>query len=214
MRRPAFIARQASHPSGLIGRLLLRVMARETARFNREILDRLEPRAGDDILEVGYGHGRALATAGERVPAARLSGIDISGVAQQTAAQRCRALVAAGRLDLRVGDSSHLPWDAAAFDRVFSVNTLYFWYEPVRDLGEIRRVLRPSGRLVVGFRDSSDAAVASFPSPIYRFRSAAEVSGLLARAGFETVEVHPATTGSGLWIAVAGARAGETHKGD
>jgi hypothetical protein len=87
------------------------------------------------------------------------------------------------------------------------VNTLYFWSEPVRDLGEIRRVLRPSGRLVLGFRDSSDAAVASFPSPTYRFRSAAEVSGLLARTGFEAVDVAPATAGPDLWIAVAGARA-------
>jgi SAM-dependent methyltransferase len=121
---------------------------------------------------------------------ARLPGIDISDAAQRAAARRCRALIAGGRLDLRVGDGSALPWDAGAFDEVFSVNTLYFWSEPVRDLREIRRVLRRHGRLVLGFRDRSDAAVAAFPSPTHRFHSAAEVSGLLARAGFEAVDVH------------------------
>ncbi len=214
MRRPAFIARQASHPSGLVGRLLLRVMARETGRFNAEILDRLEPGTGEDILEVGYGHGRTLATAAERAPDARFAGIDISEDARLAASRRCRALLASGRLDLRVGESSRLPWDAGVFDKVFSVNTLYFWSEPVRDLGEIRRVLRPDGRLVLGFHERSDAVLATFPSPTYRFHSAAEVATLLARAGFEAVDVVEASAGPGLCLAVAGARRREPRKGD
>ena len=214
MRRPAFIARQAAHPSGAIGRMLLRVMARETARFNAEILDHLEPRAADHILEVGYGHGLALMTAAERAPDARLSGIDVSAAATRAAARRCRGLLAAGRLDLRTGDSSALPWAAGSFDRAFSVHTLYFWSEPERDLREIRRVLGPTGRFALGFRERSDAALASFPPPTYRFHSAAEVSGLLAAVGFEAVELHRAAAGRGLWIAVAGAGAAESFEGD
>ena len=93
------------------------------------------------------------------------------------------------------------------------MNTLYFWAEPVRDLREIRRVLRPEGRLVLGFRDRSDEALASFPSPTYRFHSASEVAALLAVAGFAGIDVHDAAAGPGLRVAVAGRRAGET-KGD
>jgi SAM-dependent methyltransferase len=203
MRRPAFIARQASRPSGLLGRLLLRVMARETSRFNAEILASLAPAAGEHILEIGYGHGAALAAAAAVAPDARLSGIDISVDAGREAARRCRALLGQGSLDLRVGDSAALPWDAGVFDKAFSVNTLYFWSDPARDLGDIRRVLRDRGRLVLGFREHSEAAAASFPSPIYRFVTIGELTAMLEMAGFQALHAHEAAVGGGLWIMVA-----------
>jgi ubiquinone/menaquinone biosynthesis C-methylase UbiE len=206
MRRPAFIARQASRPSGLLGRMLLRVMARETSRFNLEILQSLAPAAGEHILEIGYGHGAALMAAAAVAPDARLSGIDISVDAGREASRRCHALLGRGSLDLRVGDSAALPWDAGVFDKAFSVNTLYFWSDPTQDLGEIRRVLRDQGRLVIGFREHSEAAASSFPSPIYRFHTIGELTALLEAAGFHAIDVHEAAAGRGLWIMVASAR--------
>jgi len=214
MRRPAFIARQASRPSGLLGRMLLRVMARETSRFNAEILESLAPAAGEHILEIGYGHGGALAAAAVLAPDGRFSGIDISADASREAARRCHALFGQGRLDLRVGDSAALPWDAGVFDKAFSVNTLYFWSEPTKDLGEIRRVLRRKGRVVLGFRARTDAAMASFPSPTYRFHTIDELTALLELAGFQPIDVHQAAAGADLWIMVAGAHWGETYRRD
>src|SRR5207253_3553 len=111
MRRPSFLARQAGRPAGWIGRVLLGVMARETAAFNREILDALALRDGERVLEIGYGHGRTLAEAATRAPGARLSGIDVSPAAARSAARRCRALIAADRLELETGDGAALPWE-------------------------------------------------------------------------------------------------------
>ena len=41
MRRPEWIARQASHPRGLVGRVLARIMASETALVNEHALELL-----------------------------------------------------------------------------------------------------------------------------------------------------------------------------
>ena len=41
MRRPTFIAKQASRPTGLAGRVLTAIMALETKRFNSEVLKRV-----------------------------------------------------------------------------------------------------------------------------------------------------------------------------
>lgn len=203
MRRPAFLARQAGYPAGLIGRLVLGVMARETARFNAEVLDVLAPRDGERVLELGYGHGRTLADAAARAPGARLSGIDVAPAAARVAARRCRALIAAGRVDVQTGDGATLPWNTGTFDAAFAVHALYFWPDPAGQLGELRRVLRAGGRLVLGFRERSDDAVARFPAPTYRFYAAEELAALLAAADFSGVDTRAPAAGPGLRIAIA-----------
>ena len=75
MRRPKFIARQGRRPSGLLGEIIGRVMAHETAVANGIALDLLEC-SDDQVLEIGFGHGRALAAAAEVVTAGFLAGID------------------------------------------------------------------------------------------------------------------------------------------
>jgi ubiquinone/menaquinone biosynthesis C-methylase UbiE len=203
MRRPAFIARQSSRPSGLLGRLLVRVMASETAAFNREVLAALGALDGERILEVGFGHGRTLAELAGAVPGASFAGLDVSADAEEVARHRCRDFIQAGRVELRVGDSAALPWEAASFDRVFAVHTIYFWAEPARDLAELRRVLRPGGTFVLGFRQRTPAAEASFPRPTYRFYSVDEVREMLLAAGFRRIDVRESASGQDLRVAIA-----------
>jgi ubiquinone/menaquinone biosynthesis C-methylase UbiE len=200
MRRPMFIARQAAHPSGLLGRALGSVMAIETRAFNDAVLARLAPGPMERILEVGFGHGRTLERGAANKPAARFAGIDNDVDNVTTLKRRGRALVASGRLEVAAGDSTALPWPDETFDGVFAVHTIYFWPQPGRDLGEIRRVLRPGGRLVLGFRELSPESEAALPSPIYHLRSHEEVAGLLRATGFEP-EMSAGPT-SELWIAV------------
>lgn len=201
MRRPSFLARQSSRPVGLLGRVILGIMARETARFNAEVVEVLAPAAREHILEIGYGHGRTLAVAAARAPGASFAGIDIAPSAAAAAARRCRRAVAEGRVELVVGDGVVLPWPATTFAAAFSVHTLYFWSEPARQLAELRRVLRPEARVVLGFRRRSAAAVAQFPAPTYRFYDVEEVAELLVAAGLLAVAVRASTASPELWIA-------------
>ena len=206
MRRPSFIARHAGRPAGFVGRLLLGIMARETSRFNGEVLDALAPHDTERILEIGFGHGRTLLDVARRAPGAHFAGIDVSATAERAAARRCRALVADGRLELHTGDVAAMPWDAAGFDAAFSVHTIYFWPDPASAFAEIRRVSRRGGRFVLGMRERSDAALAAFPAPTYRFYSSEEVTQLLSDAGFEVIENRSSDANAELRIIVARAR--------
>ena len=60
MRRPEFIARQSSCPTGFLGRLIGHIMERETAAVNDAALTLLDLEAHDRVLEVGFGHGRTI----------------------------------------------------------------------------------------------------------------------------------------------------------
>jgi len=68
-------------------------------------------------------------------------------------------------------------------------------------LRELRRVVKPGGRLVVGFRERSNEALAAFPASIYRLYSGDEIGGLLRETGFST-ELRRSESAPHLWAAI------------
>lgn len=198
MRRSNLLARQGRFPSGLLGQVVGRIMARETHAANLVALDLLDLAPDDRVLEVGFGHGRTLAAAARAVTEGRLAGVDPSEVMMQIARRRNAEALRAGRMELKLGMSHHLPYEDAAFNKAYAVHTIYFWARPERDLAEIHRVLRPGGRLVLGYRPGEDAGFArDFPAEIYNIRSVAEVEGLVSAAGFSGVETRSKAVGQG-----------------
>ncbi len=189
MKRPEFIARLARSPSGLLGRLLARLMAVETARENAKALQLLDLQADDRVLEIGFGHGKTLGRAAETVASGFLAGVDPSPDMWKMATRRHQRLIAQKRIELKLGDSRAIPYEDRRFTMAFSVNTIYFWPNPAEDLREIRRVLSGGGRFVLGFHRKDDRVLADFPASVYKFYSAGEVESLLQDAGFEQVRI-------------------------
>jgi SAM-dependent methyltransferase len=189
MRRPEFIARQSRRPSGLLGWVIGTIMSFETAGTNDEALELLGLQGGDRVLDAGCGHGRTVERASQLVGDDGLVvGIDASAEMLRMATRRCRRLIDAGRVRLALADSSSIPYPDETFDRLVTVHTIYFWDDPRRHLRELRRVLRPGGRIVLGFHAKGTAAAASFPPNVYRFHSASDVEGMLREAGFRDVD--------------------------
>jgi ubiquinone/menaquinone biosynthesis C-methylase UbiE len=140
------------------------------------------------VLEIGFGHGRTIERLAGLIGDGHVTGVDVSDAMLAMALRRNGRGVAAGRIDLSVADCAALPFDAASFDGALSVHTLYFWSEPVSRLREIRRVLRPDGRFVLGFTRAESDVSASFPCEVYSFYREGEVTAMLAEAGFEPAE--------------------------
>lgn len=185
MRRPRFIAEQARHAKGLLGRLLAFIMARETWSQNLRAIAALDIQPHDHVLDIGCGHGRGLGELAARASAGRVVGADPSQLMIEVAGRRNRALVKAGRIDLAVAGVEALPFADAAFDKALCVHVVYFWKDLAGPFREIARVLRPGGRLALLFRTDADAAaVATFPPEVYRFPALDQAIRALEEAGF------------------------------
>jgi ubiquinone/menaquinone biosynthesis C-methylase UbiE len=191
VRRPEFIARQSRHPTGILGWVIGHIMSFETASTNDQALALLELKQGDRVLDVGCGHGRTVERAAMMVGDDGLVvGIDASEEMLRMATRRCQRLVEAGRVRLALADSASIPYPDVSFDKIVTVHTLYFWDDPLRHLGELCRVLRTGGCLVVGFHPKGAAATTSFPESVYSFYDVEEVEALLRQVGLQDVAVE------------------------
>jgi ubiquinone/menaquinone biosynthesis C-methylase UbiE len=54
-----------------------------------------------------------------------------------------------------LSNADQLPFGDGSFDKVFTVNTIYFWGDAQRTFTEIQRVLKPDGILIVSLRPKS-----------------------------------------------------------
>jgi ubiquinone/menaquinone biosynthesis C-methylase UbiE len=100
--------------------------------------------AAGDVLEVAIGTGRNLPLYPNGI---RLTGVDFSPQMLQLTQRRAQEL---GRpVDLRLGDAQALDLPDAAFDTVVCTLSLCAIPDERRAIAEMKRVLRPGGRLLL-----------------------------------------------------------------
>jgi SAM-dependent methyltransferase len=191
---PRLIARQLSRPTGFLGFVIGRLMNRRNAKLNAFAVRQLELTASDRVLEIGFGGGVTLPSLIEG--AAFVGGVDRSRDVIVRAKAKFSEAVAAGRADFREGSVEALPFEAASFAKVCTVNTVYFWKSLDAGFAEIRRVLKPGGRAVIGFYPKERMDRMGMPADIFTLRAPGDVIDALAKAGFEGMRVErpePAT---------------------
>jgi ubiquinone/menaquinone biosynthesis C-methylase UbiE len=125
---------------------LVKLLGGDGAR--RALVEQADLRPGQRVLEVGCGTGTLLMSIAHAQPAVELTGLDPDAKALDRAKRKAdRASIP---LRFERGFSDTLPFPDASFDRVFSCLMLHHLNdagEKVRTLREIRRVLKPGGRL-------------------------------------------------------------------
>ncbi len=142
---------QFAYPHGFGGRLVGEFLAVANAWMADEAIQLLELDPDSKVLEVGFGPGVAIRRICRELPEARVSGVDPSQVMLRQALRRNRSAVRTGQADLRLGSAASLPWPNATFDRVLALNNAHLWDPADRGFSECRRVLRPGGKILVGF---------------------------------------------------------------
>ena len=119
------------------------------------VLETLNLRTGERVLELGCGGGYYTHEAARFVgPTGRVCAIDISPDQIVAAQARCAEL---SWVECRQADIAAPPYGDAEFDAAFAVQALEYLSDLDAGLGQIHRMLRPGGRLIIVATDWSSA---------------------------------------------------------
>lgn len=108
------------------------------------------------ILDVGCGGGNALSKMSKMAPEGKLCGIDYSEVSVKESKKKNKDDIKSGKIEITQGSVSSLPYDENSFDLVTGIETYYFWPNPIEDLREVKRTLKPNGLILLIFEARSD----------------------------------------------------------
>ncbi len=101
------------------------------------------------ILDVGCGGGRTASKLAAIATQGKVCGVDYSEE-NVAASKRTNAhWMALGRVEIRYGSVSHLPFSDGMFNLVTAVETHFWWPNLPGDMREVFRVLKPGGTLIL-----------------------------------------------------------------
>ena len=109
------------------------------------LIDRAKPKAGERVVDIGCGSGvTTIAFARQVAPSGHALGVDISA----PMLARARASAPGGLpVDFALADATVYPFDPASFDLLVSRFGVMFFADPVASFTNMRKALRPTGRL-------------------------------------------------------------------
>jgi len=140
---------QCRKPSGLFGRLMLWEMNRHHSKLTDWGLSHVTIKRTDTILDVGCGGGRTVNKLAAMASDGKVHGIDYSEESVTAAHRQNVRWIDIGRVRIREGTVSQLPFENSTFDLVTAIETHLFWPDLPNDFREISRVLKMGGVLLV-----------------------------------------------------------------
>lgn len=128
-------------------------MARRPSNRQRNAftIDLLDLAPNDDVLEVGYGPGLAIELANRRIVDRSIVGFNHSEIMRAQASRRNATAIAAGKVELVVGDVLDPPRPLPTFDKIYSANVVQFSPEPRRIFAGLASLLKPGGRIATTY---------------------------------------------------------------
>lgn len=202
-------AKQLRKPEGEAGIGVGKNMNEGNARLYELVYSLMDIGNNERILELGFGNGKFIPDLLNKGNNLFYAGIDFSETMVKEALLYNHALLQAGSAQIREGNISAIPYENGSFDKVFTINTLYFWPSPLENMKEVGRVLKTGGYAYLGIRPKSVMNKIPFVQHGFELYEPEDAKALMEAAGFTdvTYEVRdePPLSIQGIEIPIQGA---------
>lgn len=187
---------QCQKPTGWLGRLVLRNMNARHSRVTDWGLAQIHVEKHFTILDVGCGGGRTVSKLAAMATAGKVDGVDYSSASIAVASKTNEDSIRTGRVEIREGSVSALPFAEDTFDLATAVETHFWWPDLPANFREVLRVIKPAGVLAViaEVYRGADSPMAKMiekhgPKTGLKLLTPDDHRALLADAGFTGVQI-------------------------
>lgn len=183
------LAKQLRQPEGEMGIMVGQRMNEGNQYMNLHTIEKLDPQEGENLLEIGMGNGFFVKEIVSKHPSIKYTGCDFSKLMVEESIKNNQELVTTGRVFFIHTTAESLDFEKDHFDKIFTINTLYFWEDPSKVLAELRRVLKPNGTLFITIRPKNYMQHFGFTKYGFQMYSSEEAKQLLNTCGFKVIDM-------------------------
>jgi len=198
------IAAQLKQPTGEKGIEMGNMMNETNINMTRHSIQNLNIKEGNSILELGHGNAGHLEFLFEQSEKLKYYGLEMSEVMFQEARQINRNFVSQKQAFFSVYDGNVIPFEDDFFDKIFTVNTLYFWQHPEKFILEIYRVLKQKGIFCLTFSEESFMKTLPFTEYGFELYSKEKAEALIGKTAFKVIYketlIEKVKTRTGEWV--------------
>jgi len=180
------LAQHLANPQGEKGIEIGEMMNATNIGMTLESIRTLLIEDNEHILEIGHGNAGHLKSILSVANNVRYTGIDISETMHQEAKSLHKAFE--NQADFVLYEGKKLPFQDRTFDKIVTVNTVYFWEEPVEFLNEIYRVLKDNGTFVLTFGQRDFMETLPFTEYNFTLYNNDEMEELISKSHFKRMK--------------------------
>jgi len=187
------IASQLKNPSGEKGIEMGNMMNETNINMTRHSIQNLNISKENRILELGHGNAGHLEFLFEQAEKLKYYGLEMSELMFQEARQINRNFVSQKQAFFSVYDGTIIPFEDDFADKIFTVNTIYFWKEPEKMLLEIYRILKPNGNFCLTFAEEDFMKQLPFTKFGFELYSTEKAVKLIEKSPFKIIKKETLT---------------------
>lgn len=180
------LAQNLANPQGEKGIEIGEMMNATNIGMTLESIKTLVIDDGQHILEIGHGNAGHLKSIMSLAKNLRYTGIDISETMHNEARKLNKEFE--NQADFVLYEGKKLPFQDGTFNKIFTVNTVYFWENPVEFLNEIYRVLKDDGTLVLTFGQRDFMEKLPFTEYDFTLYNNNEMEELISKSHFKRMK--------------------------
>ena len=190
---PQDLSEQLRCPKGKMGKELGHIMWDSNKNMVERAISALKITKRNRILEIGPGNGQHLGEILGRGLDTRYFGLDISETMIAEAKQINKKFIEGRKALFELYDGKCIPFVHNFFDRILTVNTIYFWDTPELFLNELYRVLKPGGIIVITFVHANTMRSLPFVDDSFELYDIPRSTKLVSGSGFTNIDIQTKT---------------------
>ncbi|EJL69836.1 class I SAM-dependent methyltransferase [Chryseobacterium populi] len=181
------LAQNLANPQGEKGIEIAEMMNVTNIGMTLESIRTLLIEDDEHILEIGHGNAAHLKSILNKAKNIKYTGIDISETMYHEARKINKEFES--QADFVCYEGRKLPFGDKTFDKIFTVNTVYFLEKPVDFLNEAYRTLKDNGTFVLTFAQREFMEKLPFTQYNFTLYSNKEMEEVISRSHFKRMKI-------------------------